>query len=117
MKYINIMFSLLMLAFVIVQYNDPDIFYWGFIYFIPAFFSGTVGLYPQIFRKETVKISFVFSTLLIIFLTGFYWPKEPNWFLVDIWWEKEIVREGMGMMISSFVMIFSALTLYKLKRI
>ena len=106
-----------MISFVIVQYNDPDIFYWGTIYCMPAFFSGIVGLYPQIFRRESMKLTFASCTLFIIFLTGFYWPKDPNWFLVDIWWEKEIVREGMGMMISSFVMIFSALTIYRLKRI
>ena len=106
-----------MFAFVSLQYNDPDFFYWGSIYLIPAFFSGIIGLYPNIFQRENIKLIFVFFTLLIIFLTGYYWPKDPNWFLVDIWWEKEIIREGMGMMISSFIMIFSALTLYKLKKI
>ena len=61
-----------------------------------------------------IGVLFIVLFIGIIFLTGFYWPKNSLWWEVDIWWNTEAVREGMGMMISSIVMIISALT-FKLK--
>ena len=110
MKYLNLLLSILMFLFVFVQYNDPDFYYWGIIYFIPAFSSGLVFLNPKIINKLSSQLLFIILFIGIIFLTGFYWPKDSLWWEVDVWWNTESVREGMGMMISSIVMIISALS-------
>lgn len=115
MKYLNLLLSILMFLFVFVQYNDPDFYYWGVIYSIPALSSALIFLNPKIIHKLTSQLLFITLFIAIIFLTGFYWPNNSFWWEVEVWWNTESVREGMGMMISSIVMIVSALT-FKLKK-
>ena len=114
MKYINLLLSIMMFLFVFVQFNDPDFYYWATIYSIPALSSGVIFLNPKIIHKLPLQLLFIILFIGTIFLTGFYWPKESLWWKVDIWWNTETAREGMGMMISSLVMMFSAIT-FKLK--
>jgi hypothetical protein len=114
MKYLSLLLSILMFLFVFVQFNDPDFYYWASIYSIPALSSLLVFLNPKIIHKLPLQLLFIILFIVIIFLTGFYWPKESLWWEIDIWWNTETAREGMGMMISSLVMIISGLT-FKLK--
>ena len=116
MRYLNLLLSIIMFLFVFVQFNDPDFYYWASIYSIPAFSSGLIFFNPKIISKPGSKLLFITLFIAIIFLTGFYWPKDDYWWQVDIWWNTETVREGMGMMISSIVMIVSALTFKNRKR-
>ncbi|MEK9775520.1 MAG: transmembrane 220 family protein [Quisquiliibacterium sp.] len=110
MRAIYIVCSLLMLAFVGVQYNDPDWLMWGLIYLIPAVWAGLAA-----FRRELLKTASANRLLWVTVATGLagviaYWPSVDHWWVKEVWWKEETAREGMGMMMVFAVLLLVALT-------
>ena len=48
--------------------------------------------------------------VLAILGTIFYWPQTPGFWRMEVWWETEAAREGMGMMIATLAVGVAAVT-------
>jgi hypothetical protein len=105
MRYVNMVLGLLMLAFVAVQYNDPDGPLWMAIYLLPCAWA-----FAAAFRLEKVRSRAAMKWLsasLALGLVGvvYYWPEAPEFWRKDVWWNDETAREGMGVMIGFGVLL------------
>ena len=103
MKYLNILLFLMMIPFLGVQYNDPDGPKWILIYGVPTVWAGLAA-------------ALSISVAVILVLTGYYWPNTPNFWEKDVWWTTETAREGMGMMISSFVILVTTFYIWSVRK-
>lgn len=110
MRILNIFLALVMLAFVGVQYNDPDGPLWAVYYAVPAVWCLLVALRPQALRAPAAMPLLWASVAVWFGLMVFYWPAMPNFWRREVWWEEETAREGMGMMIAWVVVLVAALT-------
>lgn len=110
MRIVNAVLCLLMVAFVAVQYNDPDFLLWAVIYAIPAAWAGFAAWRPA--RLLTPPATIGLGACLLGAFAGlvYWWPTTPGWWRQEVWWESESSREGMGMMIVTFVLLVVALT-------
>ncbi|MBX2823600.1 MAG: transmembrane 220 family protein [Gammaproteobacteria bacterium] len=110
MRYLNLLFAILMLVFIVVQYNDPDGLLWMFIYLIPALWALLAAFWPRWLTNPLPAILLGLCIVLSIGLMIFYWPKTSGWWRQEVWWEVETAREGMGMMIVSIVLLVAWFT-------
>lgn len=110
MRYQNLLLALLMLLFIGVQYNDPDGLMWMFIYLIPAIWALIAAFWPAQVRRTVPTLLLALSIVVSIGLMVYYWPTSPGWWKQEIWWEVESAREGMGMMIVTFVLLVAWFT-------
>ena len=113
MKILNIILAVLMVLFAGVQYNDPDGLLWAVIYLIPAVWAGLVAFRPAFVRA---RLPFaLLGTCVIASLAGvlYYWPKTPDFWRRDVWWETETAREGMGMMVAAAVLVVVFLSVWR----
>ncbi len=99
MRILNGVFTVLLILFVAVQYNDPDGPLWAAIYGV-----GAVWCAVSAFRARAYSSGAVFGlyALTLIAAVGglyHYWPTTPHWWMEEVWWSTETAREGMGMMI------------------
>jgi len=112
MRYLNILLFLMMLPFLYVQFNDPDGPMWILIYAVPTVWSGLAAFRLNNVLSSDYIASLSISVAIILVLTGYYWPTTPNYWQEDVWWVTETAREGLGMMIASFVLLVAAFTIY-----
>lgn len=113
MKYLNILFFLLMIPFIGVQYNDPDGPMWAVIYLVPTVWAGLAAFRLQHHLGQRTLYTLAVSVIGTLILTAFYWPTTPGFWKQDVWWETETAREGMGMMIASVVILVAAVTILR----
>jgi hypothetical protein len=113
MKILNVVLCVLMILFAGVQYNDPDGMFWVVIYLIPAIWAGLVAFRPA-FVRATPPFALL-GACVIASLAGvvYYWPKTPEFWRRDVWWETETAREGMGMMIAAAVLLVAFLSVWR----
>jgi hypothetical protein len=116
MRIANGILAVLLLLFVAVQWNDPDGLLWMFIYG-----AGVIWCVIAAFRLHLFASSRVFALFALTFaaaLAGlaYYWPKTPQWWMQDVWWETETAREGMGMMILIIALVFAGISALRLRR-
>ncbi len=97
--------SLLMLLFIGVQYNDSDGAIWMLYYAIPAIAAAVAALKPRWLLGSQASWLLPLSIAAAVVGMFYYWPKTPQWWAKDVWWETETAREGMGMMIVLFVLL------------
>lgn len=99
MRYVAGVFCILMMLFVAVQYNDPDVMIWGTIYGISAIWCGVVALRP---KRVVGRVRQVLFACMILSGLGviWYWPKTPGFWNQEVWWVTETAREGMGMIVA-----------------
>lgn len=96
---------ILLLAFMGVQWNDPDGWLWALIYAVPV-----VALLIAIFRQKwysngvlrALSLCCVLGSLAMVV---YYWPTQKLFWQQEVWWEEETAREGMGMMIAALCLI------------
>ncbi len=113
MRYLNGFFCVIMILFVVVQYNDPDYAYWMAIYGIPAFWTGVAALRPAVLRRRVYASGLVLTTVAAAAGMVYHWPKTPGWWRQETWWDDELAREGMGMMIVTLVLLVVLLTAWR----
>ena len=101
MKYVNLIFAVMMLLFAAVQYNDPDAPVWITIYLVPAVWTGLAALRPEALRATVPFALLGLSVLAAIALSVYYWPATPGFWRSEVWMETETAREGMGMMLAT----------------
>ena len=116
MRYLNILLFLMMLPFLYVQFNDPDGPMWILIYAVPTVWSGLAAFRLNNVLSSDYIASLSISVAIILVLTGYYWPTTPNFWQEDVWWVTETAREGLGMMIASFVLLVAAFTIYSARK-
>lgn len=116
MRILNAILCLMMILFIVVQFNDPDGPFWALIYAVPAIWAGLVA-----FRLSAITSGRAFSALGAFVLAGFvmtaiYWPRTPGFWKQDVWWETETAREGMGIMIATFVLLVAMFTIWRARK-
>ncbi|MFQ5955558.1 MAG: transmembrane 220 family protein [Kiloniellales bacterium] len=110
MRYLNGFFCLLLILFAAVQYNDPDAVLWFLIYAVPAAWAGVAAFRPQLLQG--IMPTAGLGACLVASVAGmlYMWPTEAGWWRIDVWWEIEVVREAMGLMVITIVLAVVALT-------
>jgi hypothetical protein len=116
MRYVLGFIAVLMLLFVLVQYNDPDGPLWMVYYGVAAIWAGLAAFKPRIFAGQVARGLLLASIIAAIGLTIFYWPPAEHWWDIDVWWESEESREGMGMMIVTLVLAVTAAAVFSGRR-
>lgn len=109
MKFLLLALGALMVLFAAFQYNDPDGLWWGLIYMIPAVFALIAALRPAALGSGAGKIVIVLAIAAAVAGVVYYWPQTSDFWRIDIWWNTETAREGMGMMIVVAVLVLSFL--------
>ncbi|MFK7859861.1 MAG: transmembrane 220 family protein [Granulosicoccus sp.] len=94
-----------MLLFIGVQFNDPDGPMWMAIYSVPAIWAGIAGLRAKWLMRALPRALLLLSMAAALVGTLYYWPRTTRWWSIDVWYETETAREGMGMMIIFIVLI------------
>lgn len=105
MKYVYLGLCVLMVLFAGVQYNDPDFYFWVPVYLVPAAWAALAAFRPDTLRRNVPRLGLIATTILAVVGVGYYWPKDARWWRQDVWWESELAREGMGIMIVAAVVI------------
>jgi hypothetical protein len=116
MKYLNIALCVLMVLFAAVQYNDPDGVLWAAIYLVPAIWAGIAAFrLDALMKSGTIGLLavYVIAELSLVF---YYWPTTPGFWRMDVWWETETAREGMGVMIAAAAITIVLATVVKSRR-
>lgn len=98
MKLVNIVLCAVMFGFAALQYNDPDAPLWFAIYAVSALWSGIAAFRLAALLDTRVLAGLGACLLAALIGTAYYWPQTPGWWRIEVWWEVETAREGMGMM-------------------
>lgn len=109
MKYLSLFISAVLVLFAVAQYNDPDGLWWVVVYIIPAVWTVVIAFHPELARRGTVMSLLIFCLLAAVAATIYYWPSMPDWWQLQVWWEQETAREGMGVMIVLIAMLMAFL--------
>jgi hypothetical protein len=113
MRYLNAFLCVLLTLFTIVQYNDPDAPLWILIYGLPAIWAGLAAYRPSAFAHNEWLLGMLALNLLAIGAGSIYlWPAE-----ISTWWEKEEVREGLGLIITTLSLMAVVYPLWHLRYI
>ena len=105
MRIMSAVFCVLLVLFAAVQYNDPDGVFWGVIYLVAAVWCGLAAFRPGTFELGLTRLLFFGSLALTLFGVVKFWPQTENFWQMDVWWETETAREGMGIMIVLLALI------------
>jgi len=112
-RYVNMVLGALMAAFAALQYNDPDAMLWIVIYLIPATWAFAAAFWLAQVRSAPGTALLAVSVLAGIGAVIYYWPTMPQFWRKDVWWAEETAREGMGVMLALFVLLFVTATVVK----
>jgi len=107
---------LLMVAFAVVQYNDPDGPIWVILYGVPAIWAGIAAFRPERLAWPTSRALLLISLATALILTVILWPPVGGWWRNQVWSMgfaagsdaarmAEQAREGMGIMIMTAVLL------------
>ncbi len=110
MRYLNILLMLLMVLFIVVQYNDPDGPLWMIIYAVPAIWAAIAAFRPKLLASQYTHFFLLFCLFAAIGGVIYFWPTSEGWWRQEVWWEAENAREGMGMMIVAIVLLVAWLS-------
>lgn len=105
MRYVLMLLGLLMVAFAVVQYNDPDGLLWAFLYLVPAAWAFAAALRPAAVRSLAGERLLWATVAAGVGTMVFYWPTVPGFWHKDVWWVEETAREGMGVLVGVAVLV------------
>ncbi len=103
-------FCLIMVAFTVVQFNDPDALSWALIYGAIAIWCGLAAFRTELISGVWGRRLMALSIGLAVIGVIWYFPKTPGFWHKDVWWETETAREGMGMMIAFVALVVAWMT-------
>lgn len=112
MRWLNGFLCVLMTLFALVQSNDPDGVMWFVIYAVPAAWAGVAAFHPAILGDGRLVVA-AYGLCLVAALAGslYLWPSE-----IGTWWENEEVREGLGLIIATIVLLIVGLSVLRQQR-
>jgi len=116
MRIANGVLFVLLVLFAAVQLNDPDGLFWIVVYGIGAIWCGIAAFRSGLYALSPVFGLFSLTCIAALVGLFYFWPKAPNWWMQDVWWETETAREGMGMMILVIALIVAGLVVRKTRR-
>lgn len=105
-----------MLLFIAVQYNDPDGAMWMVIYAVPALWAAFAAFGQKLLLRALPTTLLLLSIAASAAGTVYYWPKSSRWWDVDVWFNTETAREGMGMMIVTIVLLIVWFSAHRLRK-
>jgi hypothetical protein len=98
-----------MVAFTVVQFNDPDAFHWIAIYAVAAIWCGFAAYRPALLGGGGQRL-LILTLVLGAIGTVWYFPKTTGFWHTEVWWVTETAREGMGMMIAFAALVIAWIT-------
>lgn len=111
MRAINGLFCLVLILFAVVQYNDPDFFFWFLIYALGATWCGLAAFMPEVLTTHGIlRASFLVSLIGAVAGTAYFWPSNSAWWSGQVIWDNELVREGLGMAVVTLGLLSVAAT-------
>ena len=116
MRILNLALCVSMALFAVVQYNDPDGPFWMVVYAVPAIWAGLAGAKPDLMQRSTAKAGLGLTLLAYLVATIYFWPTDAAWWRMEVWWESETAREGMGLMIATSIIAIAALSVLVRRR-
>jgi hypothetical protein len=105
MRYLYAGLAGVMFLFALVQYNDPDGPLWMVLYGVPAIWAGIAAMRPHLLAGTVALVLLGASLLVWLVLVVVLWPPEDAWWRMEVWWESEESREGMGLMLATAVLV------------
>jgi hypothetical protein len=105
MRVVNGFMCVLLAAFVAVQYNDPDFYFWMPVYVVPAVWAGLACYRPGQLSRPIARLLLGLSLAAAVAGTWWFWPREAGFWHQEVWWESETAREGMGMMVVTVALL------------
>jgi Transmembrane family 220, helix len=112
MRYVNGFFCVVFVLFTIVQYNDPDAILWILIYGITAVWAGLAAYRPDRFaHSQPLLVAFGVTVVAMLGAAIYDWPQS-----IADWWDNEVVREGLGLIIATVALLLVAYTLWRTRR-
>jgi hypothetical protein len=109
MAYLNGVLCVILALFAIVQYNDPDFLLWFLIYGIAAVWCGLAAFRPAYLAHSRPALIGLGACLVLAAGGSIYlWPTD-----IATWWDNEVVREGMGLIIVTVSLAIAALTVWR----
>lgn len=118
MRVLSGLFSVVLILFALVQYNDPDFLFWFAIYALAAALCGVAAIKPRLFTDlSALRGLFALSVIGAACGTIYFWPVGETWWSKEVIWDKELVREGLGMAIVMLGLVLAGLTWWRSGRI
>ena len=107
-RVLSVLFSLLFLFTVLVQFNDPDAVKWILIYGL-----GLIASISFVFEKMKISWAFLLACFYVV-LSVLFWPDEFEGFMVAKGNIQNVERgrEAVGLLIAALMMLILALLLY-----
>ena len=115
MRVANGVFTVLLILFAAVQYNDPDGMFWVVVYGIGAVWCAIACFKPTVYAGQTF-FAYLLSLAAAFAGLAYFWPTTPQWWMQDVWWETETAREGMGMMILIVALLIAGGVAFRQRR-
>lgn len=109
MRYVHGFFCVVFVLFAAVQYNDPDAPVWIAIYGITAVWAGLAAFRLSQFAHSQLLVA-AFGLWLVAFVAGTIYEWPPS---IADWWENELVREGLGMIIALAALLVVAYSVWR----
>lgn len=116
MRLVNGVFACLLILFAVVQFNDPDGPFWALAYGIGALWCAVAALRAALYATPAF-LAYVASLAAAIAGVVWFWPRTPNFWMQDVWWETETAREGMGMMILAIALLAAGFVALRTRRV
>lgn len=105
MRILNGALALLLLAFAVVQYNDPDGVLWMAAYGLGVLWTLMAALVPRVLALKPISMMLSFTVAAVLLGVIYFWPDAPGWWRTEVWWETETVREAMGLMVMALALL------------
>jgi len=99
--------AVVLIVFAGVQHNDPDVLFWGPLYAGGAVLCALAALRPRTYVHASAGLVYVAALLASLAGMVWFWPSTPQWWMQEVWWEDETVREGMGMMVLAAALLLA----------
>lgn len=113
MRYVNGVLCAFLALFAIVQYDDPDFLLWFLIYGIAAGWCGLAAFRPAgVAHSRPALIALGVCLALAAAGSIWLWPTG-----IANWWDDEVVREGMGLIIVTVSLALAGLTFWRERRL
>ena len=105
-------FAMLLLAFAVVQWNDPDPVFWAAVYGAGALWCGIAAFSPGTLGWTPARVTLLATAACAVLGVAVFWPDAERWWAIDVWWPErsgETSREAMGMMVVAAGTVVAAL--------
>lgn len=109
MRALNLLLALCMLAFMAMQFNDPDGLLWSVYYAVPAACAGLAAWRWSGLRTRQGAVALGLGVIGWALLMFAYWPPMARFWDPAVFMAEESAREGMGLMLAWLAMATAAL--------